>query len=224
MGPGGPHLLSGDHPLLAVALSLGGERGQIRARTGLGEQLARDHLAAPQAAHVELARGIGSVVLDRGRDHAEADAERAVVGNLELHLELAVGAVVGTGEFASPPLLRSADPAEARVELLLAPEFGLLGVLGLLGAVLLTVEVVGALAPHELLLDRATLGDRLEELECFCAEIFEADVGHCLFSVSGGVVVSTHVFPCRTGVEVTAMRTPKNTADVLCWGKPARVV
>ena len=52
---GAPHLLTVDDETVAVLFSAGGERGQVAAGTGLGEQLA-PHLLAPQGrAQVALA-------------------------------------------------------------------------------------------------------------------------------------------------------------------------
>ena len=45
---GGPHLLAGDDPLVAVALGPGLQAGQVGAGAGLAEQLAADEVAAVQ--------------------------------------------------------------------------------------------------------------------------------------------------------------------------------
>ena len=42
---GGPHLLTGNYPLVAVTLGSGLQAGQVRAGTRLGEQLAPGHRA-----------------------------------------------------------------------------------------------------------------------------------------------------------------------------------
>jgi hypothetical protein len=47
IGTGGPHLLTGDHPLVAIANGSGGETGQIRSGTGLRIELA-PVLVAPE--------------------------------------------------------------------------------------------------------------------------------------------------------------------------------
>ena len=50
VGVGRPHLLAPDHPLVAVEVGPGGQRGQVGAGAGLAEQLAPDLLAGQQRA------------------------------------------------------------------------------------------------------------------------------------------------------------------------------
>ena len=81
LGPVGgrrPHLLAGDHPLVAVAHGAGGDGGQVGAGLGLGEQLA-PHLVAPEHRREEPPLLLlGAVGEQRGPDHADGDGEHAV--------------------------------------------------------------------------------------------------------------------------------------------------
>ena len=61
-------------------IARGLDAGEVGARDRLGEQLAADDVAAPQRAEVALADFGDAVGEDRGRDHAEADDERRLVG------------------------------------------------------------------------------------------------------------------------------------------------
>ena len=70
-----PHLLAGDHELVAVADRTGAEGGEIRSGTGLGEQLA-PQLVAPQHRGQETGLLLGRPVAQQGRaHHAEGDDE-----------------------------------------------------------------------------------------------------------------------------------------------------
>ena len=66
MGVGGPHLLTLHHPLVAVELGPGGQRGQVGPGAGLAEQLAPDLLAGQQREQVALLLLVGAGV-DEGR-------------------------------------------------------------------------------------------------------------------------------------------------------------
>ena len=75
-----PHLLAGDDPLVAVALGLGLQAGEVGAGARLAEELAGHEVAAVQRGEVLGLDVVLGVVLDRGGDHAEADAEEALAG------------------------------------------------------------------------------------------------------------------------------------------------
>ena len=91
-----------------------------------------------------------------------------------------VGALVSVGEAGAAVRLGTGDPAEARVELLLPPRTGGGDVAGL-GLLVLLLEhgdLVGALAPHELLVRLLARGVRLEECAGVLLELFQGDVSH----------------------------------------------
>ena len=69
VGPRVPHLLSGDHPLVAVTLGPGGQRCQIRTRPRLAEQLAPDLLVAHDG--TEERRRCSSVPRRRGPERPD---------------------------------------------------------------------------------------------------------------------------------------------------------
>ena len=73
LGAGGPHLLSGDDPLVAVAHRPGAEVGEIAARAGLGEQLAPDLLAGQQREQEPVLLLVGAGVDDGRAGPADAD-------------------------------------------------------------------------------------------------------------------------------------------------------
>ena len=70
---GGPDLLPGDAPTAVDLRGLGGEAGEIRARTRLGKQLTPDHLAAERRRQELLLLSFGAVGDDR-RDDPRGDA------------------------------------------------------------------------------------------------------------------------------------------------------
>ncbi len=73
MGPRRPHLLAGDHPLVAVALGPGGQRGQVRAGAGLAEELAPALLVAHDRRQEAQALLLGAVGEESGRGQIEAE-------------------------------------------------------------------------------------------------------------------------------------------------------
>ena len=163
---GGPHLLAGDHPLVAVALGLGLQAGQVAAGAGLAEQLAADDVAAVHRLQVAVLGGVAAVGEDRRRDHAEPDREEALVGHLVLGLEAVLRALVGARQIAAAVLGRAGDPSEPGVELLARATRTARRELGALGVAVALLEhrhLVGALAPHELLLGLLAAGVGVEE-------------------------------------------------------------
>ena len=67
---GGPHLLTGDHPLVAVTLGSGLQTGQVGAGTRLGEQLAPGHRAVEDLRNVPVDLFGGAMHCDgRGGQH-----------------------------------------------------------------------------------------------------------------------------------------------------------
>ena len=82
------------------------QAGEVAAGAGLAEELAADDVAAVHLLQVALLDLLGGVGVDRRRDHAEADAEEALVGDLVLRLDRAEDAVVGRGELAAAELGR----------------------------------------------------------------------------------------------------------------------
>ncbi len=69
----GPHLLPGDHPVVAVADGAGGQVGQVAARAGLAEELAPDVFGQPERLEPAVHLLVGAEGDDRGRGHAEPD-------------------------------------------------------------------------------------------------------------------------------------------------------
>ena len=71
-----PHLLSVDHPLVAVPLGPRGQAGQVRTGAWFAEQLA-PHLLAPQhGRQVAAALFVGAVPDDGGAGHTDPDGEQ----------------------------------------------------------------------------------------------------------------------------------------------------
>src|SRR5581483_5466211 len=71
-------LLAVDHPLVAVTHRTRGERRNVRARTGLAEQLTPDLFVLGHRLEQALLLLVGAPVHDRGAAHADADdVERA---------------------------------------------------------------------------------------------------------------------------------------------------
>ena len=71
-----PHLLPFDDPPVAVAGGAGRETGQIRARSGLAEQLAPCHLSFEQRRQMAGDLLGGAVGEDRGRGHQQPEPAR----------------------------------------------------------------------------------------------------------------------------------------------------
>ena len=137
----------------------------------------RDDVAAVHRPQVGVLGEVGAVGEDRRGDHAEADREEALVGDVELRLQGVVGPLVGGRQLAAAVLGRSGDPAEPVVEALGPP---LLGPgerrqLGVAVALLEHRHLVGALAPHEALLLGLLVGVGLEEVGHLGLELFDAD-------------------------------------------------
>ena len=78
LGQGRPDLLPGDHPLVAVLDRLGLQRGEIRARLGLGEPLAPDLVGGQDRLEVALLLLLGAVGdHDRAAHRQPEDVGRA---------------------------------------------------------------------------------------------------------------------------------------------------
>jgi hypothetical protein len=106
VGAGRPHLLAVDHPLVAVTLGAGAERGEVGAGPRLAEQLAPDLLTGPQRLQEPPLLLLGAERQDgRGR-HAQADdvGVRVVVGCARRREQLV---------HLGLPRLRQAEPAVA---------------------------------------------------------------------------------------------------------------
>ena len=84
MRSAGPHLRPSDAPLVAVAFGAGGERCEVGAGVGLGEQLAPDVVAG--ADRRQPARALlGRCVRDQRRPRdGEADQVRVQIGHVEV--------------------------------------------------------------------------------------------------------------------------------------------
>ncbi len=172
----GPHFLTGHQPLVAVAHGLGLHPGQVAARTGLAEELARHDVAAPQRLQVEGLHLVGGVRQDRRGHHAEADAVGGHGRGVEAGLQGVVEPLVVAGEAPAAVLGGAADPAEPGVEPALRPCPGRieLGVLLLQGALGEQRNLVRPLSPRLLHLD-AGLGIRLQERQCGLLEFLYGD-------------------------------------------------
>ena len=92
---GGPYLLAGDDPLVAVAHGLCLQAGKVAAGAGFAEQLAADEFGPVHPLQVQVFRHVAAVGEDGGRHHPEADGECALVGHLVLRLEAVPEAFVG---------------------------------------------------------------------------------------------------------------------------------
>ena len=71
-----PHLLTVEHPLVAVTIGAGREAGEIGAASGLAEQLAPRDLTRERRAQETLLQLVGTVREDCRRREPEADSER----------------------------------------------------------------------------------------------------------------------------------------------------
>ena len=69
--PGGPDLLPGDHPLVTVALGSRGQRGQVRSRARLAEELAPHLLVAHDGGQEPQPLLLTAVGEERGRGEVE---------------------------------------------------------------------------------------------------------------------------------------------------------
>ncbi len=64
------------------------------------------------------------MVVDRWRDHAEPDAEEALVGDVVLALQLGVGLLVAAGQTPSAERRVAGDPSETGIEAFGPPGLG----------------------------------------------------------------------------------------------------
>ena len=118
VGQGVPHLLPGDHPLVAVADGPGGQAGQVRAGPGLAEQLAPRLLAGERPAQHALAQLLGSVGDHRGAGHGQPEelpgpgrrGPRLAQAPVDLPLEIG-------GQVEPAVALGKRDPGQTEVEL-----------------------------------------------------------------------------------------------------------
>ena len=110
--------------------------------------------------------------------HAQADAEKAAVGRVELALELAPDSLELAGHAAAAQLGGPADPAEAGVVLGGSPLLRRLQLGTLAFAVDLLEErrVVGTLAPDELAPLGFALGVGLQEFQCLSSKLLLGDL------------------------------------------------
>ena len=130
VGPGGPHLLAVDHPLVTAPLRLGGDRGEVGSRARLAEELATDGVAAVDGAQPALLGLPRPELLEDRPDHPQADPERGPGRRVVFALQLQIRLLVAGGQPAPAPLDRPGDPAEAGVEDGPPPDPGLLDLLG----------------------------------------------------------------------------------------------
>ena len=136
-----PHLLPGDEPVVAVAHRARLDRGEVRARAGLGEALAPDLLGREDRLQVAALLLVAAVGDDRRAAHGQAQdvggarrlgADELLVVDRLLDQRRAAPAVLGRPRHAGPaPVVQLALPGaaegEARVVALgLAP--GVVGV------------------------------------------------------------------------------------------------
>ena len=112
--PRRPHLLTIDHPVVAVTLGATGHAREIGPCTGLGEQLAPDLVATKQRRQVAIALRIGPVREQRRRTHPVTDDEhgqrQGVVGDLLVEDHL-----VAIGQPLPAVLGRPSDGTEPRL-------------------------------------------------------------------------------------------------------------
>ena len=174
-----PHLLTGDHPFVAVALGLRLYRSEVAPCAGFGEQLASDDVAAPQRTQVALLGRWRGMSEDRRRHHAETDLEHTQTRCAVLALDGAVSTLVCRREARAAVLGWSGDPAESVVETRRLPLFGLTDDFHFRVAIAFFEHrhVVGALAPHECALTFLLLGVLIEECSCLVGELFDGDRG-----------------------------------------------
>ena len=92
-----PHLLPRDDPLVAVTHGPGGQSGQVRARAGLGEQLAPDFLTRQQREEIPLLLGLGPGMDQGGTRPADADLVEGTThaGETELVVDDELGDGIG---------------------------------------------------------------------------------------------------------------------------------
>src|SRR3954466_9318048 len=116
LGERGPGLLAVDDPLVALALGLGLERGEVGAGAGLGEALAPPIVDIGDAGQKPLLLLFFAEGVDHGTDHADAEGERLRrrIG-LQLFVEDVVlhggpaGAAILLGPVADAPALLVED-------------------------------------------------------------------------------------------------------------------
>src|SRR5262249_35587092 len=159
---GRPDLLPVDHPLVARALRLGAEAGEVGAGAGLGEELAPYLLAAQGLRCVPALLLLGAEGEERGHAHAEADLEVAARHEVA-RLLLRVDHLIDGRQGAPAPFHRPVQGGESRLRLL-----GL-ELLGSLEALVAVAAIIAAL-PR---LEGAALGLRIdaEPLANFLAEL-----------------------------------------------------
>jgi hypothetical protein len=176
VGARGPHLLTVQNPLVAVAFGAHLQTGQVGACARLAEQLATDQVAPVHPRQHPGLHRLAGVGEDRRRHHAEADAEERHVGRPVAGLEGAVGDVVGPWQAATAQLGRSGDPRQPCGVAGAQPSFAL----GELSGLRLRVElfeqgdVVVALAPHEPGGGRQLLAVGIEERDRLVAELLQS--------------------------------------------------
>ena len=118
VGPGGPHLLTGHHPLVPTVgddpLGPGGQRGQVAAGTGLAEQLAPHLLVAHDGREEAQALLLGPVG-EQGRGR-EVEPERVEPPEVERGQARLDGPGLGraSGRVRRRPPARSARPGPTR--------------------------------------------------------------------------------------------------------------
>src|SRR5262249_34359038 len=112
---GVPHLLTGDHELVAVALGSCRERGEVAARARLAEQLAPELVATEEWPEVALLLLGGAVRHDRrpGEGLRRGDEPG---GGVELRQLLVEDDLLRRGAAATTERLRPGDPRPAVVE------------------------------------------------------------------------------------------------------------
>ena len=186
---GGPHLLAGNDPFVSVTFGFRLQTRQVRSRSGLGEQLAPDDVAAPHLGEVGVFRRVRCMGEDRRRNHAQADLEHTEIGGCEPRRFVVVHPLIAAGKAAAAELCRSGDPSETGVEHRRAPRLGV-GDVAAFGFGRLLLEhrdLVAAFAPLAGGFLLAGFAVRSEEVACLGAEgIFgRKAVGHCWSS--GGV-------------------------------------
>ncbi len=115
VGLRGPHLLSGDDPLVAVTDRTGREPGEIGSGPGLGEELAPDLLAAQGRRDESLLEFIRGVVAKRRHDHAETQAEERVLAGQEFQTLVTEGGFELGGKSGAPEVRRIRDAGQAGI-------------------------------------------------------------------------------------------------------------
>ncbi len=115
LGAARPDLLTRDAPALAVALGAGLERGEIRARVRLGEQLAPDLLAGEDAGEEALLVLLAAEVDDRRPGEPLAE-QVETVGRAHAVVLLQEDRLLGQRRVATAVPLRPRQPGVPRIE------------------------------------------------------------------------------------------------------------